>query len=68
MVLMNSGCAAATAVGYIGRYGEERVGWDAVCGHVDKFCHRNLVSLVLSYLAFLTYLALAIISASKLMY
>ncbi|KAF5456969.1 hypothetical protein F2P56_021113 [Juglans regia] len=66
-VLMISGCAAATAVGYIGRYGEERIGWGAVCGRIGKFCNRNLVSLVLSYLTFLAYLALAIISASKLM-
>lgn len=66
-VLMTSGCAASTAVGYVGRYGEERIGWVAVCGHIGKFCNINLVSVALSYLTFLVYLALVIISASKLM-
>lgn len=67
MILMTSGCAAATAVGYIGRYGEEQSGWGAVCDRVGKFCNRTLVSLVFSYLAFFAYLALTIVSASKLM-
>lgn len=67
MVLMISGCAAATGIGYIGRFGEEKIGWGAVCGRVGEFCNRMLVSVAFSYSAFLSYLALTIISASKLM-
>lgn len=67
MVLMISGCAAATGVGYIGRFGEEKIGWGAVCDRVVKFCSRMMVSVALSYSAFIAYLALTIISATKLM-
>ncbi|PKI65510.1 CASP-like protein 1F2 [Punica granatum] len=66
MVLMISGCSAASAVGYVGRYGEEKMGWLAVCNRVAKFCNRTLVSVVLSYLAFFCYFALSITSARKL--
>lgn len=61
MVLAISGCAAATAVGYISRYGEEKMGWFAVCNRVGKFCTQMTLSLVLSYLAFFSYFALAVI-------
>lgn len=66
MVLMISGCSAASAVGYVGRYGEEKIGWLSVCNRVAKFCNRVLVSVVLSYLAFFCYFALSITSAHKL--
>ncbi|KAK4774765.1 hypothetical protein SAY86_009700 [Trapa natans] len=66
MVLMISGCSAASAIGYVGRYGEERTGWLAVCDQVAKFCNRTLASIILSYLAFFCYFALSIISAHKL--
>jgi uncharacterized protein (TIGR01569 family) len=66
MVLMISGCAAATGVAYIGSFGEEKIGWGAMCDRVGKFCSRMMVSVALSYFAFIAYLALTIISASKL--
>ncbi|KAF7801782.1 CASP-like protein 1F2 [Senna tora] len=66
-VLMISGCAAATAIGYVGQYGESHVGWLAICDRVPKFCRTNLVSLFLSFLAFFAYLALTILMAYKLM-
>ncbi|XVF57715.1 hypothetical protein PTKIN_Ptkin07bG0004900 [Pterospermum kingtungense] len=65
MVLAISGCAAATAVGYISRYGEEKMGWFAVCDRVGKFCTQMTISLVLSYLAFFCYFALAVMSSNK---
>lgn len=67
MVLLISGCAAATAIGFVSKYGELKVGWAAVCGTVPKFCNRSTISLVLSYLAFFSYLGLSMMSASKLM-
>ncbi|XP_028771391.1 CASP-like protein 1F2 [Neltuma alba] len=66
-VLIISGCAAATAIGYVGQYGESHVGWQAICDRVPKFCKRNMVSLFLSYLAFFAYLGLTILMAYKLM-
>ncbi|KAB2011148.1 hypothetical protein ERO13_D09G000800v2 [Gossypium hirsutum] len=68
MGLATSGCSAATAVGYIGRYGEEKMGWIAVCNHVRKFCNQMTISMVLSYLAFCSYFALSVMSGNKVMY
>ncbi|KAI9121206.1 hypothetical protein K1719_008239 [Acacia pycnantha] len=65
--LIISACAAATAVGYVGQYGESHVGWLPICDRVPKFCRRNMVSLFLSYLAFFAYLGLTILMAYKLM-
>ncbi|KDO46460.1 hypothetical protein CISIN_1g030053mg [Citrus sinensis] len=67
MVLLISGCAAASAIGYVGKYGELKMGWGPVCGFAPKFCNRSTISLVLSYLAFLCYMGLTILSAHKLL-
>ncbi|XP_031252185.1 CASP-like protein 1F2 [Pistacia vera] len=67
MVLLISGCAAASAIGYLSKYGEEKIGWTAVCDSVSKFCNRVMISLVLSYLGFFSYMALAIMAAKKFM-
>ncbi|XP_021681598.2 CASP-like protein 1F2 [Hevea brasiliensis] len=67
MVLLISGCSAATAIGYVSRYGAKEMNWVAVCDYVGKFCNQVLASLVLSYLAFFCYLALTAFSAHKLM-
>lgn len=68
MVLMISGCAAATAIGYVGRHGEEQMAWHSLCGYVGKFCNKMMVAMALSYMTFLAYLALTIISAHGLMF
>ncbi|KAF8013082.1 hypothetical protein BT93_I1069 [Corymbia citriodora subsp. variegata] len=65
-VLMISACAAGTAIGYVGRHGEEKMGWIGLCNRVTKFCNQVMVSVVFSYLAFFCYLALTITSANKL--
>ncbi|KAG8656017.1 CASP-like protein 1F2 [Manihot esculenta] len=67
MVLLISGCSAATAIGYVGRHGAKQMTWVPVCDYVGKFCNRVMASLALSYLAFLCYLALVNFSAYKLM-
>ncbi|KAI3417955.1 CASP-like protein [Psidium guajava] len=66
MVLMISACAAGTAIGYVGRYGEEKMGWVALCNRVTRFCNQVSVSVVFSYLAFFCYLALTITFVHKL--
>ncbi|XP_008231051.1 PREDICTED: CASP-like protein 1F2 [Prunus mume] len=67
MVLIISGCAAATAIGYVGRYGEKKMTWQPTCGYVSKYCDRMSISLAFSYLAFFAYLLLTFTSALTLM-
>ncbi|KAE9588862.1 hypothetical protein Lal_00012690 [Lupinus albus] len=62
-VLLISGCAAATAIGYVGQFGEKHVGWLPICNHVGKFCKTNMVSLFFSYLAFFSNFGLTILIA-----
>ncbi|XP_060171313.1 CASP-like protein 1F1 [Lycium barbarum] len=65
MALLLAGCAAATAVGYVGKYGEMHSGWMPICDHVSKFCHKVTNGVMLSYFAVLFYLCLTIISANQ---
>lgn len=62
MVLMMGGCAAGTAIGYVGQYGESHMGWGAICDEVPKFCRINIVSLLLSYLAFFSCMGLTLLA------
>ncbi|GLT27186.1 hypothetical protein SLA2020_022040 [Shorea laevis] len=68
MLVMISGCAAGTAVGYVSKYGEDKMGWFRLCDKVTKFCNQVTISMVLSYLAFFCYLAMTIMSPRKFMY
>ncbi|KAF3435297.1 hypothetical protein FNV43_RR22384 [Rhamnella rubrinervis] len=68
MALMVSGCAAATAIGYVGRHGEEQMTWHSLCGYVGKFCNKIMVAVALSYLTLFAYLALTLISAHGLVF
>ncbi|KAK3026754.1 hypothetical protein RJ639_042207 [Escallonia herrerae] len=65
-VLMISGCAAATAIGYVGHHGQSQTGWMPICGQVNNFCDKVMLSIVLSYLAFLCFLVLTIMAAYTL--
>ncbi|KAL8140857.1 hypothetical protein V2J09_006878 [Rumex salicifolius] len=58
-------CAAATAVGFVGRYGNPHAGWMPICDHFESFCERGTVSVALSYMAFIFFLCLTIVSASS---
>ncbi|CAN1243803.1 CASP-like protein 1F2 [Linum perenne] len=66
MGLMIAGCGAATAIGTVAYNGIDEIGWAAICDNVNNFCHQILASVALSYLAFFSYLALTILSATKL--
>ncbi|KAK9271600.1 hypothetical protein L1049_001962 [Liquidambar formosana] len=66
MVLVISGCAAATAIGYVGRYGQPRMGWMAICSYASNFCDRTVISVVFSFMAFLSFLALTVTPATVL--
>nr|XP_009783527.1 PREDICTED: CASP-like protein 1F1 [Nicotiana sylvestris]XP_009783528.1 PREDICTED: CASP-like protein 1F1 [Nicotiana sylvestris]XP_009783529.1 PREDICTED: CASP-like protein 1F1 [Nicotiana sylvestris]XP_009783530.1 PREDICTED: CASP-like protein 1F1 [Nicotiana sylvestris] len=65
MVLLLAGCAAATSIGFVGKYGVRQAGWMPICDHVSKFCHRVADSVMLSYLGVFFYLCLTIISANR---
>ncbi|CAN4100613.1 unnamed protein product [Withania somnifera] len=65
MALLLVGCAAATAVGHVGKYGEIHSGWMPICKHVSIFCHKVTNSVILSYFAVIFYLCLAIIYANQ---
>ncbi|KAI3455088.1 hypothetical protein Pfo_011751 [Paulownia fortunei] len=64
-VLLMAGCAAATAVGYVGKYGNSHTGWAAICGYFAKFCNRATAASLLSYFGFFFYLILTVISANN---
>ncbi|KAF3438513.1 hypothetical protein FNV43_RR21275 [Rhamnella rubrinervis] len=63
--LVLAGCAAATAIGYVGRYGNSHSGWSPICDHFGNFCKRVTNSVIFSYLAVLFLLMLTIMSVSK---
>ena len=64
VALLMAGCAAATAIGYVGKYGNSHSGWIAICDNFGKFCDKVTISVMLSYFAFGFYLFLTIISAT----
>ncbi|KAK6127808.1 hypothetical protein DH2020_038445 [Rehmannia glutinosa] len=65
-LLLLAGCAAGTSVAYVGKYGNNHIGWMAICDHFAKFCNRTQAAFILSYLGFAFYLILTLISAKKL--
>ncbi|KAK4410738.1 CASP-like protein 1F1 [Sesamum angolense] len=64
-VLLIAGCSAATAIAYVGKYGNTHTGWMPICDNFGKFCNRIITSGFLSYVGFAVYLILTIISAKK---
>ncbi|GFZ08020.1 hypothetical protein Acr_19g0009570 [Actinidia rufa] len=65
MTLVMAACAAATAIGVVARNGNVHTGWIAICDNFVRFCHRITISVTLSYVSFVLYLLLTIISANK---
>ncbi|KAH7578527.1 hypothetical protein ACOSP7_000163 [Xanthoceras sorbifolium] len=65
MSLVLASCAAATAVGYIGKFGNNHIGWVAICDQFGKFCNRVTISVILSYLSVMFLLVLTIGNASR---
>lgn len=64
MALLLAGCSSATAIGYVGKYGNSHAGWSPICDHFGKFCNRLTTSLAISYFALLCLLILIILSAN----
>ncbi|KAH7657832.1 Casparian strip membrane protein [Dioscorea alata] len=62
------GCATgAAAIGYVGKHGNNHIGWIQVCSYYEKFCKQMTFSVGCSYLGCLLLLAVsALSSANKL--
>nr|XP_043617508.1 CASP-like protein 1F2 [Erigeron canadensis] len=65
VLLLAGGCAAATTVAQIGKYGNSHAGWMPICDNFGKFCHKVAASLILGYVSLFCYLLLTVISANK---
>lgn len=65
-MLVISGCAAGSTVGYLAKNGQVQVSWIAFCNYLDKFCDKLQVALALAFLAFFCMFALTVMDASKL--
>ncbi|KAL7145861.1 hypothetical protein ABFS83_06G002500 [Erythranthe nasuta] len=66
VLLLVSGCSAAMAIGYVGRFGQAQTGWIAICDRVEIFCYKILVSIASSFLAVICLVVLTVMSAHKL--
>ncbi|CAK7336793.1 unnamed protein product [Dovyalis caffra] len=51
MSVVIGGCAAATAIGFLGKYGNSHTGWMQICDNFGKFCNRATTSVTFSYLS-----------------
>ncbi|KAL6494976.1 hypothetical protein OROGR_009465 [Orobanche gracilis] len=67
-LLLMAASAASTVVAYIGKYGNDHVGWMAICDHFAKFCNRSQSAIIVTYLGFALYLVLTLVSANKLLH
>ncbi|OVA17414.1 Uncharacterized protein family UPF0497 [Macleaya cordata] len=65
-VLGVSGFAAASAIGYLGRYGNTHTYWNPICDTMDKFCKRVTISLILSGVGLIISVILTLWSAFRI--
>ncbi|THU43949.1 hypothetical protein C4D60_Mb02t02250 [Musa balbisiana] len=56
LALLMAAAAAASAVGYVGKHGNDEIGWTKVCPYYERFCGRTEIALGCSYVAFLLFL------------
>ncbi|KAL9243376.1 hypothetical protein vseg_017270 [Gypsophila vaccaria] len=64
-ILLVGACAGATALGYVGEYGNDHAGWVPICDNFHAFCHKAMLAILFGYLSFFCYFALTVISATK---
>ncbi|CAI9113170.1 OLC1v1013727C1 [Oldenlandia corymbosa var. corymbosa] len=64
MCLM-AACAAATAFGFIGKYGNSHTGWSQICDKFAKYCDKVTYAVGASYAAVVFYFILTIMCAYK---
>ncbi|XP_072998362.1 CASP-like protein 1F1 [Typha latifolia] len=66
MGLVMAAAASASAIGYVGKYGNSHTGWFQVCNYFDKYCNKVGISFICSYVGFLLfYLVCAMTTLQK---
>ncbi|XP_008801131.2 CASP-like protein 1C2 [Phoenix dactylifera] len=63
LVLATAAASAGTAIGHLGKEGNDEVGWPQVCSFFEKFCQRAAISLVCSYVGILLFLIICALSS-----
>ncbi|WOL15899.1 CASP-like protein 1F1 [Canna indica] len=63
MALLMGVTSAAAAVGYIGKHGNDKIGWAKVCPYYEKFCKRTELSVGASFLAFFCLLSICLVTS-----
>ncbi|XP_051115484.1 CASP-like protein 1F2 [Andrographis paniculata] len=66
VAIFGSACAASTAVGWVGKYGNSHTGWTAICDHFGRFCNRIIAAVVLAYIGLALFMILTAISAKRI--
>ncbi|XP_047955612.1 CASP-like protein 1F2 [Salvia hispanica] len=66
LVVLVSGCSAATAIGFVGRFGQSETGWIPICDQVERFCDKVMASIIMSFVAATCLFLLTLMSAYKL--
>ncbi|XP_077251676.1 CASP-like protein 1F1 [Tasmannia lanceolata] len=65
VVLVMASASSATAIGYVGRYGNSHTGWMAICDQFGMFCDKVMGALVCSFGAIILFFLLTILSAHR---
>ncbi|GLJ46949.1 hypothetical protein SUGI_0990760 [Cryptomeria japonica] len=66
VALVMAGASAATAIAYVGHKGNSHTKWSAICNPFDRFCDHIGGALVASFISFILFMLLTIISAVSL--
>ncbi|KAH7301008.1 hypothetical protein KP509_23G007600 [Ceratopteris richardii] len=64
--LLLAAAACSTEASYIAKRGEVKVGWSEVCTSIERFCNVVGISLVLTFMSVLVFIALGVISSKRL--
>ncbi|KAI6682694.1 hypothetical protein NL676_028607 [Syzygium grande] len=63
MSLVLAGCTAATAVGYVGKYGNNHTSWMPICDHLGKLRSKATTSMAFAYASLFLFMLLATLIA-----
>ncbi|KAG6532222.1 hypothetical protein ZIOFF_006061 [Zingiber officinale] len=66
LTLLMASASSATAIGYVSKYGNEKIGWMKVCPFVEDFCRLSLLSVACSYAALLLFFSICALSRTNI--
>ncbi|KAH7657831.1 Casparian strip membrane protein [Dioscorea alata] len=55
----------AAAIGYVGKYGNNKIGWGQVCPYLGNYCNKMMYSFGASYLGFILLFIVSLFSAIR---